>query len=217
MNRQLVTSLGLTASALIAATPALAVPAIDPASDFLATYTGPRGLDLDVLSTEAFVNTTNNTLSVTATLGGAVGTTTGGFYVFGFNRGAGTERFVGGTPSVGAGVAFDLVLILRPDGTGQVNDIVGATSTPLAAGSVLISGNTISSAALPLSLFPSRGLLSTGYSFNLWPRVSTVVGNAAISDFAPDASNAGVTVVPSPAAGMLLLSGGALGALRRRR
>lgn len=213
MNRHLaagVSVLSLTASAF-------AGVVSDAPSDFLPTYTGIQGGDLDVRTTQAFVNTVNSTLSVTTTLGGAIGSTPGGFYVFGFDRGAGTERFVTGTPSVGAGVRFDLVLLLRPDGTSQINDLVGGTSTPLPAGTVVISGNTISSLPISLSLFPTRGLSATEYTFNLWPRVSTISGNAAISDFAPDASNALVTAVPAPASAAVLLSVGILGSARRSR
>ncbi len=200
---------------MLLASPALAAIVVDASNDFLPTYVGPQGLDLDVRTTEATVDIINNTIAVTTTLGASVGTTTGAFYVFGFDRGAGTQRFVGGTPSVGAGVSFDLVLLLRPDGTAQINDLVGGTNTPLPAGSVIISGNTISSTPIPLSFFPSRGLASSNYSFNLWPRVSTASGNAAISDFAPDSSNSLLTVVPAPATGSLICCVALLA--RRRR
>lgn len=203
------------AGLLIAAGTAHGGVVSDAANDFLSTYTGVKGLDLDVRTTEATLDIVAGTLSVTTTVGANIGTTPTGFYVFGFNRGQGTQRFVTGTPSVGAGVSFDLVLILRPDGTGQVNDLIGGTSTPLAPGSVIISGSTISSAPLPLSLFPTRGFTPENYTFNLWPRVSNVSGNAAIPDFAPDASNAGLTIVPAPGAAVLL--GGVVVALGGRR
>lgn len=212
----MIRSRALALAALGLTLPAFAATVVDTPDDFLPTYAGPLGADLDVLTTEAFLDNVNNTLSVTTTLGGSVGTTPGAFYVFGFNRGEGTERFVTGTPSIGAGVSFDLVLLLRPDGSAQVNDIVGGVNTPLPANSVLISGNTISSIALPLSLFPTRGFAATDYTFNLWPRVSTVVGNTAVSDFAPDASNAGLTVVPAPSVAGGLLAAGLFGTARRR-
>ncbi|MBX9738130.1 MAG: hypothetical protein K2X32_14505 [Phycisphaerales bacterium] len=204
------------ASLLLVASPAFAVPVVDPAGDFLPSYTGPQGGDLDVLTTEAFLNTTTNTISVSTTVNAAIGTTAGSFYVFGFNRGAGTERFVTSTPSVGAGVFFDLVLILRPDGTSQVNDLIAGVNTILPAGSVTVSGNTISSAPLALSLFPTRGFAATDYTFNLWPRVSSVAGTASISDFAPSASNAAVSIIPSPTAAGLLAIAGVFGVGRRR-
>jgi len=188
----------------------------DPLGDFLPSYTGPQGADLDVLSAEVVLDTTAGTFSFSGTMAGAVGSTVGGFYVFGLDRGEGTERFVSGSPSIGAGVRFDMVVILRPDGSGTVSDIVGGVTTQLAPGSALISGDSISSIPLPLSLFPTRGLDLEAYTWNLWPRIAGVTGNASVPDFAPDGSNAGVTVVPAPAGGAMLALAG-LAAARRRR
>ena len=204
-------------AALTLGATAFAAPFIDAVGDFLPTYTGAQGGDLDVVSAEVFVNPLAGTFSVTATLNAPVGTTAGAFFVWGFDRGQGTERFVSGSPSVGQGVRFDSVLILRPDGTGQVNDLAGGGGGgALGAGQVVINGSTISTVDLPLTLLPTRGFAAPAYTWNLWPRLGTISGNAAISDFAPDASNAGVTVVPAPAAGVLLGVAGVVG-LRRRR
>lgn len=187
---------------------------LDAAGDFVSAYTGTKGGDLDVLSSDVLLNPGASTLTFTATLAGPVGTTPGAFYVWGVNRGQGTERLVSGTPSVGAGVFFDSVMILRPDTTGQVNDLITpANNRALAAGSAIINGSQIS-ATVPLSFFPSTGLAATSYTWNLWPRLAG--GNNQISDFAPDASNAGVTVTPEPASLSLLLGGAALLACRRR-
>jgi MYXO-CTERM domain-containing protein len=188
---------------------------IDPAGDLLPTFAGPPGGDLDVLTTEAIFDNTTNTIVFTSTVAAPVGTTAGGVYVFGVDRGAGTERFVAGTPSVGAGVRFDMVVLLRSDGTGTVNDLISGTSTPLPIGSILIAGNTITSTPLAISLFPSQGFAAANYTFNLWPR-SPGNGNTFIADFAPDASNAAVTVVPGTGPAGLALVGG-LALLRRRR
>ena len=202
--------------AAAAGSPAAAGFIADPTGDFLPTYTGPRGGDLDVVAASGVFDGTAFRFS--ATLNANVGTTPGAFYVFGINRGAGTERFVTGTPSVGRGVVFDSVVVARPDLTGVYNDLVAPTSSvPLAAVSVTVNGATIS-VVVPAGLVTSEGFAVSQYTWNLWPRVSTVVGNAAISDFAPDASNAAITIVPAPPAVAVLAAGAfVLGVFRRRR
>jgi hypothetical protein len=158
----------------------------DARGDFLASFTGPRNADLDVTRAEVSFDGTNFTFE--STLAGAVGTTPGALFVFGINRGAGTARF----GELAPGVLFDAVVVLRADGTGTVNDLTTtpATSTNLAAGSVMVSGNMIT-ARVPANLLPSKGLQQAQYTVNLWPRVGTG-NNNQISDFAPDNSNAPV-------------------------
>ena len=79
------------------------------------------------------------------------------------------------------------------------------------------SGDTIVG-SVAASLLRSLGLDPSAYGWNLWPRDGTVAGNAAISDFAPDASDATVTAVPEPASFAMLGLGLALtGAVARRR
>jgi MYXO-CTERM domain-containing protein len=190
----------------------------DPTGDFLPTFTGTKGGDLDVVSSEVTLN--GSQLFFSATLAGPVGTTTGALYVFGLDRGQGTQRFVTGTPPIGAGVFFDSVVVLRPDGTGNFNDLINSSnSVALNPANIFISGSQISG-TFDIALFPSTGFAFSAYTWNLWPRLSTISGNTGISDFAPDASNASVAPVPepSPLPGLLGLGmvGGVAGRLRQR-
>ena len=162
----------------------------DAAGDFLPSYTGPRGADLDV--TEAEVTYDGSTFVLTSTQAGAVGATAGGFYVWGIDRGRGTARFA----DIAPGVRFDAVVVLRPDGSGMVTDLTSGAapvSTPLPAGSVTISGATIT-ARVADALLPTQGLAPAAYTANLWPR-NGAGNNAQISDFAPDNRNAPVGTI----------------------
>ncbi len=182
----------------------------NPAGDFLSGYAGSHSGDLDVISSTVTYNAGTHLFDFTATLNAPVGTTGSAFYVWGIDRGAGTEKFNTGANPIGAGVKFDTVVIFRLDGSA-------AAGGKTLANDVTWSGNTITG-AIPDSLLPSQGLAFEDYTWNLWPRDGTVAGNAAISDFAPDASNAGVTAVPEPGSLAMLGAGGLLmAALARRR
>ncbi len=213
MNRAVLVLASLSVPLAGLAAPAVAAVS-DPAGDFLPTYVGPQGGDLDVLSIN--VRLQGPSLVLSATHAANIGTTAGAFYVWGIDRGLGTARFVAGSPSVGAGVLFDSVLILRPNGTGNFVDLLNAANNfALAVGAISIDGATIVG-TVPIASIPSTGFSVADYGFNLWPRAPGA-GNSFISDFAPDASTV-KGVVPEPATWALMIAGFGLvgGALRRK-
>ncbi len=199
----------LVAAAAACPAAALAFDGItDRPGDFLPTFAGSAAAtDLDVIAATVTYNPSTDIFTLSSTQSGNVGLTATGLYVWGVNRGAGTAGFAAnGLP----GVLFDRVVLLRPDGTGSIS------GTNLPAGSVLISGTTIS-ASFSGSLLPSTGFAKGAYTFNLWPRDGALpAGFSQISDFAPDNANFTATVVPEPASA-LLMSLGLAGLLWRRR
>jgi hypothetical protein len=201
----------LAASAF--AVPAQATTIADPAGDFLATYTGPQNGDLDVLSVSAVRDATAVTFS--ATFNGAIGTTAGGVYVLGINRGAGLPLLTTGVPSVGAGVNFDAVAVLNPLGGSFVNLILPSAVGPTPLSTVTFSGSSLT-AVIPFALLPSNGFATSDYLYNLWPR-SGLASNVQIADFAPNASSFAADI-PEPGAWALMIAGfGLMGAALRRR
>ena len=189
----------------------------DAADDFLLTYIGPQNGDVDVVSAFAGDNPGNDTFSFSGTFADAVGITPGAFYVWGLDRGAGTERFVAGSPSVGQGVKFDAAIFLRPDGTARVTTFIGsaATATEVGAGTARIVGNTISG-SISGSLLASTGFAKSDYTWNLWPRIGTT--NNTISDFASNGVNVPVAAVPEPTTYALMAMGlVAIGFARRKQ
>ena len=164
---------------------------LDPVGDFLSVYTGPPNGDLDVIAVDAFLSEPDEVVLV-ATHAAPIGATPGAAYVWGIDRGAGTEPFPTLDPPTGEGVVFDSVVILLPDGTGSFVDLAGGgPPQALDPSSIDILGSTIS-VSLPRSLLPSQGLDFADYGYNLWPRFAPGGANPAdntqISDFAPDAS-----------------------------
>lgn len=187
----------------------------DTQGDFLATFGGSHAsTDLDVLAATVLYNAGTDTFTLKATLDGNVGSTATGLYVWGVNRGAGTAGFAN---SLGLnGVRFDRVILLNPNGTGTV---AGAGALP--AGSVIVSGHTIT-ATVSGALLPSTGFTNKlDYTFNLWPRDTAFAGVSAISDFAPNNANFTAAPVPEPASMALMLAGlaavGGIAARRRQR
>ncbi|MFI4965311.1 MAG: PEPxxWA-CTERM sorting domain-containing protein [Caulobacterales bacterium] len=205
---------GVLAAAAVAL-PARAATVVDPANDFLATYTGPHNGDMDVLSVSAVRDATDVTL--TAILNGPVGSIAGEAYVLGINRGGGLPLLTFGTPPVGAGVNFDAVAVLLPGGGSFVDVLLPTAMAPTALSDVTFSGATLK-AVIPFSQLPTNGFTTAQYLYNLWPRDGlNTADNGQIADFAPDASSFAASV-PEPAAWATMLLGfGTLGAVLRRR
>lgn len=206
---------GVLAAFALAPQVSRAATITDPVGDFLPTYTGPLNGDMDVISVGAVQDGTSVTL--TATMNGAIGTTAGGLYVLGINRGGGLPLLTFGSPSVGAGVNFDAVAVLIPTGGSFVDILLPNAQAPTPLSTVTFSGSTLT-AVIPFALLPTNGFAPAQYLYNLWPRDGlNTSDNGQISDFAPNASSFTASV-PEPAGWTIMLLGfGGLGAALRRR
>ena len=142
----------------------------DPAGDFLPSYTGPKNGDLDVVSAQVFFN--GSSFLFTSTEAAPIGTTSGAVYVWGIDRGAGSQGF----PGLAPGVLFDSIFIINPAGGSTVRDLINNTSTAIS--NISFSGSTISG-TVPLSALPSLGRAPSQYTVNLWPRFGGVTGNVS--------------------------------------
>ena len=205
--------LGVAVALCLAAltTSASAVAVTDTLGDFLPTFVPgddpTTHSDVDVISSEVRYNPGENLFQFIGTHAADIGTSLdnlgnpGGFYVWGLDRGQGTERLA----AIVDGVLFDSVVVLTAAGTGFFLDLIPVGATPVPIDPVTISGPTIS-AFVPGSIIPSLGVFAPeDYTWNLWPRFlldnslgQIFTDNAAVSDFAPDASNAALTLVPEP-------------------
>jgi len=184
----------------------LATVFTDPVGDFLVPgYTGPQNSDVDIVS--GSVTYTPNHVQLSLTLDGAVGNSTATpYYLFGVNRGSGTDRLVtSGPPAVGdSSILLDAVVRFDFDGSGRVVTFASATSPPaialLFAHSIV--GNTVS-AEIPWSALPSTGFAPAEYTYIAWSR-SALGSQQFIADLAPAAS---VLAVPEPVSSALMMAG----------
>ena len=218
----------LTCAAALAAVAAHATT-VTEGTGFLPSYTGPTPApDLDAISASATFNSQSVFLS--ATMAGDIGTTTQGIYIWGVDRGAGTELLANPTNltdtnvPVGQGIPFDAFIFLDNLGHGSVflltpgpNPTLSGPPTALGAGAVTIDGATIS-VAVPLSMLPSQGASIAQYGYNIWPRFNDISSNHRVSDFLPDDRNFLGSATPEPASWALMIAGfGCAGAAMRRR
>jgi hypothetical protein len=195
---------------------------IDPTGDWLPTYTGAQNGDLDIIRANAWFD--GSAFTLRSIQNGAVGSSVGGLYVWGINRGAGTARLgvLGAPPAIGPDKLFDALAVLFPNGTARVVTFpaAGPPSVTVLGSAVQVNGDTIS-ALIPLSLLPSRGFAADDYVFTLWSRLRVNPladgNNQEVADFAPEAGGVRATV-PEPASwAMLLLGFGGIGSTMRSR
>jgi hypothetical protein len=193
---------------------------VDPVEDFLLTYTGPRNGDLDVVQARATYNDTS--IQLTAQMNGLIGFTPDTLYVWGVNRGAGTEILTTFPNPNGLGVFFDSFIVLGPNGSGQVvafNESGGPTVHSFSGedGVITIAGDRIG-AVVPREWLPSRGFEISDYAYNIWPRFHSLENGNQVSDLAPDASSFLGAAVPEPVSwAMMILGIGMSGSVLRRR
>jgi hypothetical protein len=185
----------------------------DPANDFIASYTGPHALDLDVL--DAWFTLDGAGFHFRSRQAGPIDATSGHLFVWGVNRGQGTAGF----PTIAPGVLFDAVLAINPGAaTNSVRDLKTGIARALPVGAVTFGGNFLQ-IDVPTDYLPSTGFALDQYTANLWPR-SGAGGLNVIADFAPDNSNISVQVTPEPATLLLMapvLFGLAVTQRRRRQ
>ena len=116
------TALPVLLFAGLAALPGSAHAAVilDPADDFLPTFSGPHDPGFDVVAHE--VTLSGDRMVFFGRMAGPVAPTQalGGLYLFGVDRGLGTPRFLGGTPIIGPNVMWDSVVRVNPSGDGQL-------------------------------------------------------------------------------------------------
>ena len=181
----------------------------DPLGDFLSpSYIGPQNSDLDIVS--GFANYASGYVELSLTMDSVIGSSTATpYYLWGVNRGSGTDRLVtSGPPAVGPStILLDAVVRFDYDGNGRVVTFASAFSPPVVTlldpSDINIFGDTVS-AQIPWSLLPSTGFTTAQYTYIAWTR-SALGSQAFIADLAPD--DASILAVPEPASLALMAVG----------
>jgi hypothetical protein len=192
---------------------AQALPFVDASDDLLPTYTGAKDADLDVLQADVVIDPQAQTITFSATMKGDIDTRSAKLYAFGVDRGRGAvgrdlvfQGPLGGEPKIGSGVLFDAVAVLAANGNVLFFDALNPGFVPVPGAPVTVSANQIT-ATLPLALFTSQGFKLKEYTFNMWPRSEVSLANTVVPDFAPDNSNAPVSIAGKRARFELVRSG----------
>ena len=202
----------LAVAPIALSSPVLAATVSDPTGDFLPSFVGVASPDLDVTSFSVALDPGATTFTLGAVLAGQINPVNAGFYVIGFDTGAGAIKpFAAiGEPNV----IFDQVIVVQKNGTATL----GANML-----NVSMVGNQFI-VTVPTSLLPSTGASLANYGFNIWPRFgASVTNNSQISDFAPNNAllsvNGLIGAVPEPSSWLMMLLGfGLVGtALKFRR
>ena len=215
----------LVAGTLLASAAPLSAAFVDPAGDFLATYTGPQDGDIDILSGDVAFDGTS--FFFTATMAAAIDPTPGQLFAWAINRGTGTPRIdLLRDPDIAPGVLGDAVVVMLPNGGLTVVNIppAGPPAITFVPGGAAISGDTIS-ATVALSSLASTGFAPSDYTFSLHSRMRvgpdfTIDGdNHEIADFLQGSGTLNARAIPEPGTWLTMLLGFGIvgGALRRRR
>lgn len=207
------------AAAVLAGASGAAAAIVDPAGDFLGTYTGPQNGDLDLLGVGARRDATGVTLG--GVVNGTFGATPNSLAIFFVNRGAGTPGMLAvGPPPITSTALHDGAVFIRPDGSLQVILVGGgppSTFIPASAGLVTIDGSSFE-ARVDFSLLPSMGFAPAAYTYVAATR-SSLGPTSLIADIAPGTGQPFTASVPEPGTWAMMIAGlGGVGrALRRRR
>src|SRR5215217_5842590 len=200
------TSLSVIAAVLVFGSVSANAEVLDPAGDFLATYTGPQNGDLDALALS--VTFTSSGVTLSSTVNGTIGTTSGSAFIWGVDRGSGTDRLItSGPPAVGpADLLLDAVVRLESGGGGRVMTFptVGPpVTTLLDPSTIVISGSTITT-TIPFDVLFSTGFEPEDYTYAFWTR-SALGSQEFIADLAPDGGGIRASAVPEPASWAMMI------------
>jgi hypothetical protein len=190
------------------------VPALiaDPAGDILPTFAGTPYPGFDVLAHEVVLIEEEDRIVFYGKMAGSVAETQGdnGLYLFGVDRGLGTTRFLNPPnfpPEIGPNVKWDLIVAVRANGTGFVNNPLTGVLTPLDPSHFQINGDELT-ASIPLSaMMPAAARPPSEWTYNLWPR-NGIGSNLQVTDLAPDDGNSRVQVIAAAQVASVVVNDG---------